>query len=269
VDGNWTRNPCNRAEAASGSYVSSLQGNQGGKTMIVTPDFLDHWKTQLLVDKLGGDESAPLKVIRLWSHCQNRKRHIFADMTSSTLKAVCHFNGDADELETAMLEAGFIRREGGDLVVHEWEQYNGALIANWNNGRKGGRPHRLENPRVSDGIPTGNPSETHQEPIREDKIRSDKNAHAPSENTLIRPSIEEVQTYATTIGLASWKADDWFNEMEGCGWLDFQHRPVAKWQPLLLRVKSKWEADGRPSGPPKAKSSTTSSREARKTVVSL
>lgn len=139
--------------------------------MIVTPDFLDHWKTQLLVDKLGGDESAPLKVIRLWSHCQNRKRHIFADMTSSTLKAVCHFTGDASELEAAMLEAGFLRREGGDLVVHEWEQYNGALIANWNNGRKGGRPHKLENPRVSGGIPKDNPTETHQEPIREDKKR--------------------------------------------------------------------------------------------------
>ncbi len=237
--------------------------------MIVTPDFLDHWKTQLLVDKLGGDESAPLKVIRLWSHCQNRRKNIFPAMTSATLKAVCHYLGDADKLESAMLEAGFLLRDGDTLIVHEWDQYNASLFANWSNGKKGGRPKNKENPWVSDGIPTGNPSGTHQEPIREDKIRLDKNAHSPSENTLIRPSIEDVQTYATTIGLASWKADDWFNEMEGCGWLDFQHRPVAKWQPLLLRVKSKWEADGRPSGPPKAKSSTTSSREARKTVVSL
>ena len=68
-----------------------------------------------------------------------------------------------------------------------------------------------------------------------------------------RPSPAEVQAYAVQIGLAPWKAEDWFNEMEGCGWLDFNHRSVAKWQPLLLRVKAKWEADGRPVSPPASK----------------
>lgn len=68
-----------------------------------------------------------------------------------------------------------------------------------------------------------------------------------------RPSPAEVQAYAAQIGLAPWKAEDWFNEMEGCGWLDFNHRSVAKWQPLLLRVKAKWEADGRPVSPPASK----------------
>ena len=142
--------------------------------MIISPDFLDHWKTQLLVDKLGGDQSAPLRVIRLWSHCQNRRKNIFPAMTSATLKAVCHYLGDADQLESAMLEAGFLRRDGDTLIVHEWDQYNASLFANWSNGKKGGRPKNKENPRVSDGIPMGNPSETHQEPIREDKKREEE-----------------------------------------------------------------------------------------------
>ena len=153
--------------------------------MIITPDFLDHWKTQLLVGKLGGDQSAPLRVIRLWSHCQNRRKNIFPAMTSAALKAVCHYLGDADSLESAMLEAGFIRRDGDTLIVHEWDQYNASLFSNWSNGKKGGRPKSKENPRVSDGIPTGNPwvsdgipmanpSETHQEPIREDKKREEE-----------------------------------------------------------------------------------------------
>lgn len=68
-----------------------------------------------------------------------------------------------------------------------------------------------------------------------------------------RPSLAEVQAYAAQIGLAPWKAEDWFNEMEGCGWLDFNHRPVDKWRPLLARVKAKWEADGRPMSPPSSK----------------
>lgn len=65
-----------------------------------------------------------------------------------------------------------------------------------------------------------------------------------------RPSLEEVQNYASTIGLATWKAADWFDEMEGCGWLDFNRRPIVSWQPVLTRVCRKWEADGRPKGPP-------------------
>ena len=68
-----------------------------------------------------------------------------------------------------------------------------------------------------------------------------------------RPSIAEVLAYAAQVGLAPWKAEDWFHEMEGCGWLDFNHRPVSKWQPLILRVKAKWEADGRPMSPPASK----------------
>jgi hypothetical protein len=142
--------------------------------MIISPDFLDHWKTQLLVDKLDGDQSAPLRVIRLWSHCQNRRKNIFPAMTSATLKAVCHYHGDAEKLESAMLEAGFLRRDGDMLIVHEWDQYNASLFANWSNGKKGGRPKNKENPRVSDGIPMDNPSGTHQEPIREDKKREEE-----------------------------------------------------------------------------------------------
>lgn len=70
-----------------------------------------------------------------------------------------------------------------------------------------------------------------------------------------RPSEAEVTAYAAVIGLAEWRAKDWFHEMEGCGWLDHNKRPVAKWQAVLNRVRTKWEADGRPSGPPAAKSS--------------
>jgi len=65
-----------------------------------------------------------------------------------------------------------------------------------------------------------------------------------------RPSLDETKIYAQTIGLAEWKAVDWFDEMEGCGWLDFSHRPVSDWRAILRRVKTKWEADGRPTQPP-------------------
>lgn len=67
------------------------------------------------------------------------------------------------------------------------------------------------------------------------------------------PDWAEVEIFADKIGLAKWKARDWFLEMEGCGWLDYQHRPVTKWQAVLTRVKVKWETDGRPAAPPTAR----------------
>lgn len=65
-----------------------------------------------------------------------------------------------------------------------------------------------------------------------------------------RPGMDEVLCEAQRIGLGEWKARDWFNEMEGCGWLDHAHRPIVAWRAVLARVKVKWEADGRPSQPP-------------------
>jgi hypothetical protein len=64
---------------------------------------------------------------------------------------------------------------------------------------------------------------------------------------------------ADFIGLAAWKAEDWFQEMQGCGWLDWNHRPVVDYRASLARVRTKWEADGRPSGPPANRSTTNGS----------
>lgn len=141
--------------------------------MIVEPDFLDHWKTKLLVDLLG-DPAAPLYVLRLWGHCQNRKTHGFPRVNPAVLKAICHAsNFGAEQFEAAMVEAGFVevvRNEAdtGDMwVVHDWDVTNASLIANWENGKKGGRPKKKTH-----GKPMGservNPSGTDRED-REDR----------------------------------------------------------------------------------------------------
>lgn len=67
------------------------------------------------------------------------------------------------------------------------------------------------------------------------------------------PTLAEVLSKSEIIGLAEWKATDWWNEMQGCGWLDFNHRPIQDWTAVLTRVRTKWESDGRPMSPPKPK----------------
>jgi len=83
-----------------------------------------------------------------------------------------------------------------------------------------------------------------------------------------RPSEKEVLSYASVIGLAEWRALDWFREMEGCGWMDHNRREVVAWQRVMDRVKVKWEADGRPSGPPSSRQSNSKPRAAYPSEIS-
>jgi hypothetical protein len=118
--------------------------------MIVDPDFTEHWKTRMLVGLLDGDEAAPVYVLRIWAHCQNRRQSIFQDLHSEALKALCRFPGPANKLESSLSASGFIRRHGKNLEVLNWSEYNASLIAAWVNGSKGGR-----NPGVSKKKPRG------------------------------------------------------------------------------------------------------------------
>lgn len=103
-------------------------------------------------------------------------------------------------------------------------------------------------PRHSSGTTTAMPDSCYSESESESESQCTK---AEREyGSADRPSWEEVKFYADKIGLAEWKARDWFDEMEGGGWLDHNKRPVAIWQSILNRVKTKWEADDRPAGPP-------------------
>lgn len=63
------------------------------------------------------------------------------------------------------------------------------------------------------------------------------------------PKLEDVLAEAKSIGLAEWRATDWFNEMEGCGWIDANHQPIRSWRVTLDFIRFKWEMDGRKQSP--------------------
>lgn len=85
--------------------------------MIIDPDMPDHWKTRMLVDLLGGDELAPIYLIRLWGHCQNRKKCEFDSLPPAAVKAICRFPGAPEALNDALIECGFIERDDKRLIV--------------------------------------------------------------------------------------------------------------------------------------------------------
>lgn len=149
--------------------------------MIVDPDFLDHWRTGMVVDALG-DPMAPMYILRLWSHCQERKSDTFV-MPTRGLKAQCKFPGDAQAFEDALVEAGFLERAGETIRVCGWAEKNASLLAAWSNGSRGGRPKKTQqkpmgNPHGTQPEPSENQTGTHAEPIREEKRREDSEAKA-------------------------------------------------------------------------------------------
>ncbi len=147
---------------------------RGVPAVIVDPDFMDHWRTGMVADALG-DHLAPVYILRLWAHCQERKSDRF-NMPTRGLKAQCKFPGDAELFEAALIEAGFIERNGADILVCGWAEKNASLIAAWENGSKGGRPKKQakRNPVETHGLPMANPDRTHAEPIREEKRREEE-----------------------------------------------------------------------------------------------
>lgn len=202
--------------------------------MIIEPDFLDHWKTRLLM-RLLDTEAAPNYVIRLWSHCQTRKTNKFPEWSPAILASVCRWPGDADQFWSAMMQT-FCRHEDGYLVAHEWDEVNASLIAAWSNGGKGGRPKKpTGNPRVNPESNPVNPRLTHGVTDRED--REDKTektlADKPPISRFQKPTLEQLNTEAALIGLSATEVDKFWNYYESNGW-KVGKNPMKSW-PAALR----------------------------------
>ena len=202
--------------------------------MIIAPDFLDHWKTRLLM-RLLDTEAAPNYVIRLWSHCQTRKTNKFPEWSPAILASVCRWPGDADQFWSAMMQT-FCRSEDGHLIAHEWDEVNASLIAAWSNGGKGGRPKKpTGNPRVNPESNPVNPRLTHGVTDREDredkteKIQADK----PPRVRFQKPTVEELTAEAIKIGLPLPDVDKFWNYYESNGW-KVGKNPMKSW-PAALR----------------------------------
>lgn len=166
-----------------GPAVSVAQGcrthaTESARAMNVDPDFLDHWRTRLLVELLDNDEMAPIYVLRLWAYCQTRRQtHIGSTPPNlpqqnpnetQALKGICRYLGDGEKFALALLQSGYIAKNGEmGYEVTKFREYNAQLFANWENGKKGGRPKKpIQNPFpewVTNGKPIHNPLETQTE----------------------------------------------------------------------------------------------------------
>lgn len=134
----------------------------------------------------------------------------------------------------AMIEVGWAVHENGVFKLVNFGRHNGQTAKQRALTKKRMQRHRS----VTEASP---------EKRREEKSI---NTVQREQSDRIIPSWPAVQVFAKTSGVLEWKARDWFEEMDGCGWKDHAGRDIQNWQSVFGRMKSKWEADGRPSGPP-------------------
>ena len=137
--------------------------------MIIDPGFPDHWKVREL-NRLSGTREAVSWMLRLWGECQRRRSQRFP--SELQVARVCGFEGEPQQFVEWLIQLNWLEKNCQGYIALKWEEHNGSLIANWENGRKGGRPAK---PKETHGLPMDNPTLTHQEPIRLDRSREEIN----------------------------------------------------------------------------------------------
>lgn len=207
--------------------------------MIVEPDFLDHWKTRLLVRMLG-TELAPIHVLRLWAHCQQRKTDRFTGWKPVVLASVCRWDGDAETLWTAMAET-FIHIEGDTVIVHGWAETNASLVSAWANGKLGGRPRKptvYEPPKPAENRPV-NPQQTDRVSDREEKIEKRRVEEKENKARFAPPTRDHVLLEAAKCGLPEVEVDKFLAYYGSNGWR-VGKSPMRSWQHALSGWTARW-----------------------------
>lgn len=103
--------------------------------MIVKHNILGHWKTKLLIMRLGR-EAALVALLSIWGYCEERKAWEFK-LTPLELAGLCDYPGDPDLLFSTLLETRIIDRsiDPSWFTVHAWEEVNKSLVDKWRGGK--------------------------------------------------------------------------------------------------------------------------------------
>lgn len=184
-------------------------------------------------------------------------RHVFEDFLK-----VCDLNGTVDMTRSALarrfnmpkeaLEGYIAKLEAPDPHSRD-EEYEGRRIERLDAHREWG--WRILNWPKYERLKTRADAARRMAMHRERKKSGSASALEPSDGqqrpqqaSAEIPSLEEVKTEASKIGLAEWVATMWWTEMEGLGW-KVKGQNVAQWRKLLAVKRTWWEADGRPMQP--------------------
>ncbi len=98
--------------------------------------FLDHWKTDSLINECGAD--GVLALMRLWVFAaQNKPDGRLTGIKDEMIERIAKWRGDSGKLTGILIETRFIEKnEEGVWCLHDWERHNPyAANAEWRHER--------------------------------------------------------------------------------------------------------------------------------------
>jgi len=194
-------------------------------------------------------------------------------MTPAQLASICHWGERKPACHVALTKCGFVEKlSPKGFTAHDWSQHNAKLLANWENGKLGGRPakpneiNENEKPVGSVGITQPEPIDGQDRTDQTDSIKGtgqdnlglgssvqigDGSSPGSVQSVLTNaaglvrqitnstclkggePTLEEVQAVMNAHCSGSGKyADKWLNAMKARGWQDNNKQAVIRWKPL-------------------------------------
>lgn len=82
-----------------------------------------HPKTKKLIKKAGTDAAWRLICLFLWA-AQNRPDGVLSGMSEEDIELAVDWSGDDGALVQALVGSGFLEEEGGEYIIHDWNEHN-------------------------------------------------------------------------------------------------------------------------------------------------
>jgi len=101
-------------------------------------NYFDHPKTMRLVARLG--HGADVLPIRLWAYIgRHHPESGCLALLESEFEHICGWWGEKGDMLTAMIEIGFVKREGNLFEVNDWHEHSGHLASFKKRAKKAAR----------------------------------------------------------------------------------------------------------------------------------
>ena len=212
--------------------------------MKLDPGFINHWKTQHLIDELGGDGLVAL--LRLWGQAQIKREWRGLSLTPKRLAMETKWKANENHLFQVLTnpDAPWLdQNEDGTFDIHGFEEHQKQVIHLWSQSNKGGRPKKDSAPltntnNTNKDIDTYTSSSSSSYPICKpngnhmvfspDSIKEKKKAFK-------KPTVKEIEEYSAEIN-AGIHAEAFFDFYETKGWV-IGKSPMKDWKACVRTWK--------------------------------
>lgn len=198
--------------------------------MKLDPGFLNHWKTERLMDQLGAD--GVVAVLRLWGAAQIRRQFSGLQFSPKRLALETKWKGDEERLFAVLTDpdAPWLDTDpDGTFTLHGFAEHQHQVVKLWANGKKGGRPRKPK--------PSSSPSSSSSPICKPNENQMVFDGEPSPTKSKAKGSLEDLKSFAVEIGLPASDGEATFYKWEGNGWKN-AGKAVKDWKSTMRSWKA-------------------------------